>query len=152
MVQFAPAAIVLGLSAQLLVRLKSPALVPPTETLAMVSGAVPLLVTVTVCAPLVVLIVWLAKVRLPVLRLTAGAVPVPLNATVCGLPLASSAIETLAVRLPVAVGVKVALIVQLAPTASVLGLIGQPLLGVKSPGLVPPTLTLPMVSDAVPLL
>src|SRR6202035_4734476 len=109
------------------------------------------LVGVTAIDPLVVLTTWLPNAMPGALRLTAGAIPVPLSMTVCGVPLASSAIEILAARLPVAVGVKVALMVQLAPAPSVLGLIGQPLLGVKSPGLLPTTLTLPMVSGAVPL-
>jgi len=41
-----------------------------------------------------------------------GAVPVPVRPAVCGLPLASSAMLTEAVRLPVALGVNVTLIVQ----------------------------------------
>src|ERR1700694_2310344 len=86
------------------------------------------------------------------LRVTTGAVPVPLNATVCGLPLALSAIDSVAARLPAAVGGKVALTVRLAPAASVFGLSGQAWPGVKSPGLVPPTVTLLIVSGALPLL
>jgi hypothetical protein len=53
-------------------------------------------------------------------KLTTGAVPVPLRATVCGLPTALSLILSVAVRVPVAVGRKVTLIVQLAPAAKVL--------------------------------
>ena len=86
------------------------------------------------------------------LKLTAGAIPVPLRATVWGLPPALSVIEMLAVRLPVAVGVKVALRLQLALTARVLGLSGQVLLELKSLGLVPLRVMLVMVSGAVPLL
>src|SRR6266550_3289655 len=71
---------------------------------------------------------------------------------VCGLPLALSVIDTLAARLPLALGVKVALIVQLAPTATVFGLSGQVLVWAKSPALVPPTATLLIVRAAVPLL
>ncbi len=63
-----------------------------------------------------------------------------------------SAMEMLAVRLPVAVGVKVALRLQLALTARVLGLRGQLLLELKSPRLVPPRVMLLMVSGAVPVL
>jgi hypothetical protein len=44
--------------------------------------------------------------------------PVPLSATVCGLPAALSSIFTDAVRLPAAEGLKVTLAVQLAPGAS----------------------------------
>jgi hypothetical protein len=49
-----------------------------------------------------------------------AAAPVPLRGTVCGLPLALSAIETDAVRVPLAAGLKMTLIVQLAPAATVL--------------------------------
>src|SRR5450759_3971887 len=86
------------------------------------------------------------------LRLTAGAIPVPLRATAWGLPPALWAIEMLALRLPVAVGVKVALMLQLAPAARVLGLSGQLLLELKSPGLVPPRLMPVMVKGALPVL
>jgi hypothetical protein len=96
----------------------------------------------------------LPKGTLVRLRLTAGAAttPLPLSATAWGLPLALSAIEMLALRLPVALGVKVALMLQLAPAARVLGLSGHVLLELKSPGLVPPRLMLLMVSGAVPVL
>ncbi len=78
-----------------------------------------MLVSVTVCAGLVVLTCWLANVRLVGDRLAAaGALPVPVKDTVCGLPLASSVIVMAPVRVPVAVGVKVTLIVQLAPAAT----------------------------------
>jgi hypothetical protein len=86
------------------------------------------------------------------LSVTAGAVPVPLKETVWGLPLALSLIETLAVRLPVAEGLKVTLMVQLLPTARVLGLTGQVLVWAKSPLLVPVIPMLLMVSAAFPLL
>jgi hypothetical protein len=54
--------------------------------------------------------------------LTAGPVvldetPLPLRATACGLPLALSVTETLALRAPVAAGLKVTLIVHFAPAA-----------------------------------
>src|SRR5215471_14297785 len=51
--------------------------------------------------------------------------PVPLRATDCGLPDALSAIDKLALRLPSAEGVKVTLMVQEAPAARVLELLGQ---------------------------
>ena len=76
----------------------------------MVRAALPLLVSVTVCAELVVLTWWFPKLKLVGLRLTTGAdavVPEPLNATDCGLPDALSVIVKLALRLPSAVGVKV---------------------------------------------
>src|SRR5438874_1513180 len=58
---------------------------------------------------------------------TAGAVPFPLSATVCGLPLALSVTNSVPVRILEAVGVKVTLIEQLAPAAKVAGLVGQAL-------------------------
>ncbi len=97
--------------------------------LEMVSAALPLLVSVTLCAGLVVPTAWLPKLRLVDDRLTAGAelvlVPLPDRPTDCGLPLALSVIVTAAVSVPVAVGVKVTLMVQLAPAARVAVEIGQ---------------------------
>lgn len=74
------------------VRAKSPALVPVTVMLVIVSEPVPVLVSVTVDAALVVLITWLAKVRVVGARLTAGVAvtPLPPSATDCGLPVALS--------------------------------------------------------------
>ena len=46
------------------------------------------------------------------LRLTAGAVPVPVKLKLCGLPVALSVTETVAFLPPVAVGVNVTAIVQ----------------------------------------
>ena len=48
-----------------------------------------------------------------------GAVPVPVSVVLCGLPDALSVTVTEPDRVPMAVGVKVALIVQLEPAASV---------------------------------
>src|SRR5205807_2157813 len=93
--------------------------------------------------------------RLVGLRLTAGldaVVPEPLKATVCGLPLALSVMVTLALLEPVAVGENVTLIVQEAPAASVLELLGHVLVWAKSPALVPVRPMLLMVRAAVPLL
>ena len=62
---------------------------------------------------------WFPKVRLVGERLTpVGAVPVPERLTVWGLPLALSVMLSEAVRLPLAVGLKVTLTVQLAPAAT----------------------------------
>src|SRR5580658_3902707 len=49
--------------------------------------------------------------------ITVDVTPVPLKATVCGLPVALSAISNVAVRVPAACGVNSTLIVQLAPAA-----------------------------------
>jgi uncharacterized protein YabE (DUF348 family) len=48
----------------------------------------------------------------------AAATPVPLSATVCGEPVALSAMESEAVKLAAEAGVKVTETVQLAPAAS----------------------------------
>ena len=118
-----------------------------------VSDAVPLFVRVTARAPLVVPTVWLPKLTLVGLSVTAGAetTPVPLSVTVCGLPVALSVMLTLALRAPDAAGVKVTLMAQFAPAASVLGLSGQAEVVAKSAAFVPPDAMLVMVSGAVPL-
>jgi len=71
--------------------------------------------------------------------------PVPLRRIVCGLPLPLSLIEMEAVRLPVAAGLNVTLIVQLAPAASELP---QPFVTLKSDGSAPAKETL-LMSSAV---
>jgi hypothetical protein len=80
--------------------------------------AVPELVTVTDCVALFFPTSTPLKLRLAGDSVTAGAVPVPLKATLCGLPAALSVTFTVAVRLPVLVGVNTTLIVQLAFAAS----------------------------------
>ena len=84
----------------------------------MLKAALPVLLRVTVCAVLVISTAWFPKARLVGERLARAAVPVPERLTVCGLPLALSAMLTEAVRLPLAAGVNVTLIVQLAPPAT----------------------------------
>src|SRR4051794_40216491 len=76
--------------------------------------AVPVFVTVIVCAADVVLVFWFPKVSDVPLSDSAGAVPVPLTLTMLGDPPALCAIETVAVFAPVVVGVNVTLIVQVA--------------------------------------
>jgi hypothetical protein len=90
---------------------------------------------------------WLAKVRLVGEMLTAGAVPVPVRLTLCGLPAALSVRVIAAVRVPLAAGVKVTLIVQLAPAAT---LDPQLLVWAKSLALVPVTARLEMLNPALP--
>jgi hypothetical protein len=79
----------------------------------------------------------------------AGAIPVPLSATVWGLPAALSVIFTEADRLPVAEGVKVALTMQLAPGATEFP---QSFVRRKSAKLGPVTSTLAIFRVALPLL
>jgi hypothetical protein len=88
--------------------------------LVMLSAALPVLLKVTACGGLVVPTVWLLKVKLVGDKDTAGDpldVPEPVRLTNWGLPLALSEIDKEAVRVPVAKGLKVTLIVQLAPAA-----------------------------------
>src|SRR5438876_973171 len=59
-----------------------------------------------ICA-LVVASSWLPKSRLVGANPTPGAVPFPLSVMICGLPPASSASDSVPVRAPEAVGVKV---------------------------------------------
>src|SRR5438552_15494893 len=80
-----------------------------------------------------------------------GATPVPLSATVCGLAVPLSLMVAAALRAPVAVGVNVTLMVQLAPMASVAGLNGHVVVRAKSPGLVPVMAMLLRVSAPGPL-
>src|SRR5215203_3447481 len=148
----AAAASVLGATGHVFVCAKSPAFAPVRPIELIVSAPVPEFVRVTLCAGLVVPISRLPKPRLVGEKVTAGpgATPVPLSATACGLPGALSLIVTEAVRVPAAVGLKVAEIVQLAPGASVLGLSGQLLSWTKSPALAPLRPMLVITSGAVP--
>ena len=101
-------------------------MLPVTAKLVMVKALLPLLARVIVWAVLVVPTDWLAKERLVAGRLTAGGmavsasggVPVPERLTLWGLPLALSTTLTVAVRAPLAEGVKVTRIVQVAPAAT----------------------------------
>jgi len=92
----------------------------------------------------------LPKARLVGERLTRVAVPVPVpeRLTVCGLPLALSVMLTEAVRLPLAAGVKVTLMVQLAPPATEPP---QVLVCAKSLALAPVSAMLVMFSVVPPL-
>jgi hypothetical protein len=75
--------------------------------------------------------------------------PVPVRLTICGLPPPSSLTEIAAVRIPVWVGVKVALMVQFAPAAT---LEPQVLVSAKSPGSAPVMLMLVMFKVVLPTL
>ena len=79
----------------------------------------------------------------------AGAIPVPVSGTVCGLPAALSVTLTVADRAPVVVGVNVTLMVQLVPAASVEP---QPFVCEKSPGFDPARAMLEIFSVADPVL
>ena len=122
---------------------------PVKARLVMLKAALPVLLRVTVCAVLVIPTGWLPKARLLAERLTTTAVPVPERLTDCGLPLALSVMLTEAVRLPLAAGVNVTLMVQLAPAATELPHV---LVWAKSLALVPVKARLVMLKAAVPVL
>jgi hypothetical protein len=84
----------------------------------------------------------------PVATSIVKSVPMPLSATACGLPVASSVIVTLAARLPVAVGLNVTLIEQFAAAAT---LAPHVFVSEKSVLFAPVIVTLVMLSVAVPL-
>jgi hypothetical protein len=114
--------------------------VPPVPVIAgaavRLSAALPVFFTVTVCAVLVVLTVWLANVNGGVgeVIVTIGAVatPVPLRPYICGLPVPLSVKDRVPVRGLVAeVGVKVTLTVHVAVGCTVVLL--QVFVWAKSP-------------------
>jgi hypothetical protein len=115
------------------------------------SVAVPELVTVTDTAALVVPTVWLAKVREVDESVTAGAAPVPVKPSVCGLLLALSLKFSEALRLPPADGVNVTLTVQVLLGETVAPVQVSGLLP-KSLAFVPPIVTVERVRLAVPVL
>src|SRR3989454_8522592 len=84
----------------------------------------------------------------------AGATPVPARDTDCGLPAASSVMFTVAARAPGAAGVKLTLIVQLAPGATEPAPLGQvlPAAKAKSAACAPVMVMLVRFSGASPLL
>lgn len=111
------------------------------------------MVSVTTCGGvLVVPTDWLPKGRVEADRPTVPMTPVPIKLTACGLPaVALSAMLTAAVRLPEAEGVKVTVTVQKELAVNVLGEIGQLLLWLKSPELVPVKVMLVTVNARLPV-
>jgi hypothetical protein len=104
---------------QVFVSVKSPPFAPVIPMLEILSAAVPLLLSVIVCTPLVVPTSWFPNVSGVGESPTEGAVPVPLRGTECGLPMALSVIVTDALLGPRAVGANVTLIVHAPPAATV---------------------------------
>lgn len=142
MVQLAPAA---SVSPQVLVSAKSLELVPAMEIPAIESVALPVFISVVDCAALVVPTTD-EKATVAGENETpgaAGAVPVPLSATVCGEPVALSAIESVAAKLAAETGVKVTETAQLEPAASELP---QVLVSAKSVGLAP-VMVMPVIES-----
>src|SRR5580704_9038262 len=116
--------------------------------LVMVSEALPTLFSVTACVALAVLTVWLPKARPVGDKFTAGpdaGVPMPVRLTDCGLFPALSVTVIAPLRVPVAVGVNVTLIVQEPPTATMLP---QLFVWLKSPV----ATILEILRDALPVL
>jgi hypothetical protein len=112
--QFAPAASVAGVIGQAVVPVLVAAKSPDAAMEMIVRGPVPVFVSITVCAELVVFSAWLPKVRLVGASITAGAgfAPVPLSAMFCGLVLSLSVSRNVAVSAPTTVGLNVTLKVQ----------------------------------------
>jgi len=91
---------------------------PLATMLLIASVAAPELVRMTLWALLLVPTCWEAKVTLGGESVTAGAVPEPDSATVCGLLLALSVIVSNSLSGPVVVGMNVTAKVQLAPAVT----------------------------------
>ena len=123
MVQLALGARVPGLVGHVVVRAKSGAAVPLTTMLLIVRAVAVLFVNVLVSGALVCPTSSLPKLRLSGLRVTPelAETPVPLKTIICGLSEALSPRTTLAPRVLVAAGLNETVIVQEAPTASVVG-------------------------------
>ena len=134
---------------QVLVTEKSPGSAPPELMVVMVRVAFPVFVRVTDWAELVVPRFCDEKLSVPEVRLAAGPLPVPDNATVCGLLARLSAILIDAVRTPGAVGINFTMMMQFAFWASVAGQLFD---CEKSPELVPVTLIPLRVKLVLPVL
>jgi len=97
---------------------KEVALVPPSAIDLRVKAAVPEFFSVASCASLVAPVIVAGKTIDAGVRVTAGAVPVPLSFTCCGEPVALSAIASAAASAPVDRGLNSTDTVHEAPTAS----------------------------------
>ena len=93
---------------------------PVTARFVRFTVLVPVFFTLTACTVLVIATHWLPNDKLLGVTLTVGGVlaPVPERLTVWGLPEAVSIMVNKATRAPLADGVKVKLIVHLAPAAT----------------------------------
>lgn len=111
--------------------------------------ALPVLLRVKVWAALVVPMPWLLKDRLGADSPAMGPLPVPVRLMLCGLSLALSVRVMVAERVPVTVGEKVTLTVQLLPDATG---VPQVLVWAKSPGFVPASTKELMLSVMLPVL
>jgi len=107
------------LCGQLFVSMKSLGFVPAKTIPEIPSEVAPLFDTVTVWAELVVPAGCEPKFRLDADRTMVGPTAVPVNDTVCGLPVALSLRDRLAFFVPVVDGVKLTVTVQVAAAATV---------------------------------
>lgn len=131
----------------LVVNVKSEGFAPPLLTPVNVIEVAPVLVMVTLCGLLLLPSCTVPKLRL--LGTNCITVPVPLSGTDWGLPEALSVMETFALKFPEVAGVKVTVIVQLAPGPR---LEPQLWLWLKALALAPPMLMPPMLNVLPPLL
>src|SRR5437588_655455 len=127
MVQFPPAAKAVGLVGQALAPVLVAAKSPDAANELIVKAAAPVLVSVIVIGARMVASNWLPKSRLVGTKPTPGPVPLPLRATLCPYTPAFRSSDSVPVRAPEAVGVKVTLMVQFPPAAKAAGLVGQAL-------------------------
>jgi hypothetical protein len=136
---------------QVLFSVKSAGLAPVRAILEMLNAMLPVLSKVTASDELVISAGSFPKARLEgeTVAVVPVLVPVPERLTLCGLPVALSVRVTAALRVPLAVGLKVTLIEQLAPAAIELP---QVLVWAKSPGFVPVSAILVRVKAALPVL
>jgi hypothetical protein len=135
--------------AQVLVWLKSVGLAPARVMPLMVSEALPVFLSVTVCAAAVVPVSVVKLSELGVSETTGAlaAIPVPLSAAVWVAPAALSVTVSVAVKLAAEAGVKLTAMAQEASIASELP---QLLVWLKSAAFVPVMTMLVMASAAVP--
>jgi len=126
-------------------------LVPPRKTREITTGALPVLLKVTVWAALAVLIGCGSNVIAAGDTLTVERVVVPVNETDPETAGAATFTLTVAVRVAVLLGVNTTLIVQLAPAASPAPRIGQLFVCPNRAGFAPPKLMLVMISAPAPV-
>jgi hypothetical protein len=144
--QLAPIA---RLAPQVVVFVKSEMLVPPMEIARLDSVAEPELVMVTLWGVLSTPIAAALNCSAEAERLTAGAMAVPVRATVCGDPELLSTSESVATAAPAAVGAKVTITVQVAPLLSTAP---QVLVSLNSTAFVPLMEMAEMLAGARPVL
>jgi hypothetical protein len=90
---------------------------PVTAIFVIARGTAPELVKLTCCGSLVVPGCWVTKVRLVGVSEAVAVLPVPIKATVRGLPAELSVIVNVPVRVPATVGVNVTCTGQVPPAA-----------------------------------